>query len=113
VVPAAERLRYRGVLLGVTALLAVACASCPRGAPKAAQPMRDIDAVLKDHASELMKVPGVVGVYVGQLDDRKTPCLKVMVVKKTPELARVVPSKLEGYPVVLEESGVIRPMRED
>ena len=57
-----------------------------------------------------MAVPGVVGVYVGLLDDNKTPCLKVMVVEKTEELTRKIPKSLEGYPVVLEETGVIRPI---
>ena len=71
---------------------------------------RDINAVLKDHDKALMTVPGVVGVYVGLLEDGKTPCLKVMVVRKTSELVRTIPKTLEGYPVVVEETGVIRPL---
>jgi len=58
-----------------------------------------------------MAIPSVVGVYVGLLDDDRTSCLKVMVVQKTPELERKIPKSLEGYPVVLDETGVIRPMR--
>jgi hypothetical protein len=74
---------------------------------------RDINAVLRDHDKELMALQGVVGVYVGVLDDGKTSCLKVMVVRKTPDLERAIPKSLEGYPVVIEETGVIRPMRPD
>lgn len=72
---------------------------------------RDINAVLKDHDKELLAIPGVVGVYVGLLPDDKTPCLKVMVVKETEDLKRRIPKSIEGYPVLIEESGVIRPLK--
>ena len=72
---------------------------------------RDINAVLRAHQDELMAIPGVVGVYVGLMDDDKTPCLRVMAVKKNQDLERQVPKSLEGYPVVIEETGVIRPLR--
>lgn len=74
-------------------------------------PKRDINAVLRDRDKELMAIPGVVGLYVGLLEDGRTSCLKVMVVKKTPEIARKIPKSLEGYAVVLDETGIIHPMR--
>jgi len=70
-------------------------------------PFRDINAVLDDYDEVLMAVEGVVGVAMGLLEDGKTLCLKVLVIEKTSELARRIPSMIEGYPVVLEESGVI------
>jgi hypothetical protein len=73
-------------------------------------PVRDINDVLRDHDDELMAIPGVVGVYVGLMPDERTPCLKVMAARKTPELDQKVPKSIEGYPVVVEESGIIRPM---
>jgi hypothetical protein len=72
---------------------------------------RDINAVLRDHDDALMAIEGVVGVAVGLLEDGKTICLKVLVVRETPELVRRIPSSLEGYPVVVEETGVIRPLQ--
>jgi hypothetical protein len=72
---------------------------------------KDINAVLKDHEKELMAIPGVFGFYAGLLPDDKTPCLKLMVVKETEELKRRIPKTFEGYPVVIEESGVIRPLK--
>ena len=66
---------------------------------------RDINAVLRAHDRELLAINGVVGVYVGALDDGKTPCLKVMVVSKTAELERAIPKTLEGYPIVIEVTG--------
>jgi hypothetical protein len=71
---------------------------------------RDINDVLRLHDAELMAIPGVVGVAVGRMKDKHTPCLKVLVVKKTREIRQKIPKSIEGYPVVLEETGIIRPM---
>ena len=49
-------------------------------------------------------------VAIGLLDDGETPCLKIMVEKMTPELEKGLPKTLDGHPVVVEESGVIRPL---
>lgn len=73
-------------------------------------PRRDINAVLADHDNELLAIPGVVGVYVGLMDDQKTPCLKVMLARKDDKLERSTPRIIEGYPVVTEVSGEIKPM---
>ncbi len=101
-------------LLSLQAVL-FAGSGCKSGSTKVPAPQknmfrRDINAVLRDHDNELLALNGVVGVYVGVLDDGKTSCLKVMVVKKTTELERAIPKSLEGYPVVIEETGVIRPL---
>jgi len=74
-------------------------------------PLRDINAVLADHDQELMAIPGVVGVYVGQLNDEKTPCLKVMLAHKDASLEHRIPRVLEGHPVVTEVTGEIRPLK--
>ena len=65
--------------------------------------------MLEARDDELLAIPGVVGVYVGLLDDGETPCLKVMVVERTPDLDAQLPEMLDGYPVIVEETGVIRP----
>jgi hypothetical protein len=67
-----------------------------------------IDEVLKQNADRLMSAPGVVAVAVGECAGK--PCLKVLVVKKTAEQMKKIPSMLEGYPVVVEETGPIGPM---
>jgi hypothetical protein len=74
-------------------------------------PKRDINAVLRDHDKELLAIPGVVGVYVTLLEDGKTPCLKVMLAQKSAETERALPKTLEGYPVVTEVTGEIRPLQ--
>jgi hypothetical protein len=80
----------------------------PQSSPSSSRP--DINAVLADHAQELMAIDGVAGVYVGLLNDQKTPCLKVMLKRKDPALKQRIPRKLEGYPVVTEVTGEIRPL---
>lgn len=70
----------------------------------------DINSVKESHTSELMALEGVAGVYIGQRNDR-VPCIVVMVVKKSPGLLAKIPSELEGYPVLVEETGQIKPMK--
>ena len=96
-------------------LFSIACSATiwsQANQPGQHEPMtrKDINAVLKDHDKDLLTIPGVVGVFVGLLPDDKTPCLKVMVVKETEDLKRRIPNFIEGYPVLIEESGVIRPL---
>jgi hypothetical protein len=100
-------------------LLAVVfyCAGCRIGPenesamPNSNMSRRDINLVLQEHDDELLAIPGVVGVFAGLLEDGKTQCLKVMADRKTRELERTIPKSLEGYPVVLEETGPIRPLQ--
>jgi hypothetical protein len=100
---------HRLLLIGTTALL-IGCHSSMNSKDSSA-PQSDINAVLAAHDRELLAIPGVVGVYVGLLDDEKTPCLKVMLARKDPKLSRQIPRQLEGYPVVTEVTGEIRPLR--
>ena len=72
----------------------------------------DINQVIKDHAGRLMAVPGVVGVAAG-LSPEGTPCIIVMAVKITPALRRRIPGRLQGHPVIIEETGEIRAMSDD
>ena len=74
------------------------------------RPRRDINAVLADHDKQLMSIPSVVGVYVGLLDDQKTSCLRVMLAEDNPASRRAIPRTIEGYRVVTEITGPIKPM---
>jgi hypothetical protein len=68
-----------------------------------------IEEVLMKYTDNLMSIPGVVGTGQGLFDGKS--CIKVFVVKKTPELEDKIPEKLEGYPVKIKETGVIRAER--
>ena len=65
-----------------------------------------IESVLKKHAQRLMLLPGVRGIAQGEFD--RKPCIKVYVTRKTHELLRQIPSNLEGYTVIVEESSEFR-----
>lgn len=96
-----------GVLLSICLLaLAGSLAIAQNDSPVA---RRDINAVLAAHDKALLAIPAVVGVYVGTLDNGK-PCLKVMLVDKNREAERKIPPVIEGYPVVTEVTGKIRPL---
>ena len=71
-------------------------------------PRRDINAVLAAHDKELLAIPDVVGVYVGTTEDRRTPCLKVMLARTNAETLQKIPGRIDGYPVVTEVTGDVR-----
>lgn len=66
---------------------------------------RTIEEVIKEHTEELMSVPGVVGVGQGLCDSN--PCIKVLVIEKTPEIDKKIPHVLDGYKVMIEVTGKI------
>ena len=65
-----------------------------------------IEEVLKKYTDNLMSISGVVGTGQSLCDGKS--CIKVFVVKKTPELVGKIPEKLEGYPVKIKETGEFR-----
>jgi len=105
-----------GCLLVLVAAIAVQAAGCGKspenkgGAP--AMSTEDAIRVMDAHVKELMAIPGVIGVAVGALDDGK-PCITVLVARKTSEQGKRIPKEIEGYTVVIEQSGEIRPMAGD
>lgn len=76
---------------------------------KLEKPLRDINIVMKEHTQELMALPGVVGIYIGKTRDDQF-CIRIMVEKKTKQLQKKIPKIIEGHPVEIDETGVIRPL---
>lgn len=107
----ASKIPARGSIVLLVTLLLAGCRPGPRAPSSDSEPppMRPVAEVIAAHAPELMKIPGVAGVYEGETRDH-TPCVRVMVVKRTKELDSRLPRKLDGYPVEVEETGVIRPL---
>ncbi len=84
---------------------ALACSrSQPGGAPVT---MKSIDEVLAAHTDSLMKLPGVVGTAVGLCDGER--CIKVLVADSSSRTKGRIPSRLEGYRVVVDVTGTIQP----
>ena len=84
-------------------LLAFTLSASSKGSSMAAKSIKE---VLSDHARALISIPGVVGAGEGLCDGE--PCIKVFVIKKTPEIEKTLPSTLEGYPVRIEKTGEIK-----
>lgn len=70
------------------------------------KPNETIRMVLERHARRVVSLPGVVGVAEGETDGG--PCITVYVVEKTDRVVDQIPSDLEGWPVVIRESGEFR-----
>ena len=65
-----------------------------------------IEQVLRAHTDAWLAIPGVVGTAIGLKQGK--PCILVLVARKTKEIAARIPGKVDGYPVVIEESGRFR-----
>ncbi len=105
----------------VTVLLAGALAACSgsqRGAAgrgggnmeeetEVTLPARSIDDVLAAHTDSLMALPGVVGTAIGLCEGER--CIKVLLAESSPANRGRIPPRLEGFRVVVEVTGAIRP----
>lgn len=86
-----------------------ACSGSQRGAGQGSDSVvtRGIDDVLAAHTDSLLALPGVVGTAVGLCDGER--CIKVLVADSSADTRNRIPARLEGYRVVVEVSGTIRP----
>lgn len=66
----------------------------------------DIAAVKNRHETWIMNLPGVVGTAIG--DCQGSPCIKVYIKEKNPELERQIPKQLEGFKLDIEVIGPIK-----
>jgi hypothetical protein len=65
-----------------------------------------IEAVLKKYTDQLMSLPGVIGTGEGLYKGK--PCIKVFLIKRAPDLEKKIPVELEGYKVIIEETGTVQ-----
>jgi len=104
---AVKMISFRIYLIAI-AFFALTLADKNIGDCRGKNPMAEetIKEVLKKHTKDLMSIPGVVGTGQGLCEGK--PCIKVFVIKKTPDLDQKIPQTLEGYPVVVEETGEVK-----
>jgi len=106
-------MRAQGLVVAALALLLAGCKPrVPEPAPAATpEPPPELPAalVIAKNAEHLMGIPGVVGVYEGQTNGK--PVLRVMVLSRADSTISKIPKSLEGYPVEIEVSGPVKPMR--
>ncbi len=95
-----------GALLGGTAACAQPLPERDDAQGEGQMAGRTIEEVLSQHTDSLMSIPGVVGTAIGECAGK--PCIRILVVKKTPELSAKLPTTLEGFLVDVQETGEIR-----
>ncbi|MDL1955995.1 MAG: hypothetical protein LWW95_02935 [Candidatus Desulfofervidus auxilii] len=65
-----------------------------------------IEEIKNKYESKFMAIDGVVGVGIGKTKDGVS-CIKVYVKEKTTEIEKLIPNKVEGINVEIEEIGEI------
>ena len=66
---------------------------------------KPIALVIKEHRSSLLAISGILG--IGQGGSPKDPHITVYVQSKNFRICPLIPSVLDGYPVVIQETGDI------
>ena len=101
----------RGFIIAGLLCMMAAVGAC--GNEETTMQEKTIEQVLRENTDSLMALPGVVGTAQGECAGE--PCIKVLVVEKTPDLLEKIPTVIDGYAVELEPhtgAQVIAPLRE-
>ena len=69
-------------------------------------PEKTIEQVQEEHTDEWMAIPGVEGTAIGLFKGK--PCIKILTSSRAGEIRAKIPSKVEDYPVIIEETGAFR-----
>ncbi len=69
-------------------------------------PTTYIEPVQEEHTDEWMAIPGVEGTAIGLSEGK--PCIRIFTSLKPKELRDKIPLTVEGYPVIIEETGTFR-----
>jgi hypothetical protein len=67
---------------------------------------KTIEQVQEEYTDKWMAIDGVEGIAIGVFEDK--PCIKIYSSKKVEELQSKIPSMVEDYPVIIEETGIFR-----
>ena len=67
---------------------------------------RAIEEVRQEHSEAWMAMPGVEGTAIGLFEDK--PCIIIFSSGKAKALHGLIPSTVEGYTVIIEETGAFR-----
>lgn len=72
---------------------------------------KTIEQVLKEHTDHLMSISGVVGTGIGESQGKS--CIMVFVIEDNPELRKKIPTQLDGFNIVIQETGEIRALEKE
>ena len=70
--------------------------------------LRPINEVLRGHEDEILAIPGVTMIIIGA-NLQGEPCIKVGVEVANADVEERIPREMEGWPVVIEETGEVGP----
>ena len=74
-------------------------------------PERTIEQVQEEHTDAWMAIPGVEGTAIGLSEGK--PCIRIFTSSKPQELRAKIPPNVEGYPVIIEETGAFRALDQE
>ena len=95
-----------GVMILGSSVLCCMRNTADEGVGERNMPEKTIEDVQQEHTEEWMSIPGVVGTAIGEFEGK--PCIRVFVAEKTKEVMEKVPSEIEGFRVIIDETGEIR-----
>jgi hypothetical protein len=70
---------------------------------------KTIEQTQEAHTREWIAIPGVEGTAIGLYEGK--PCIKVFSSVKPQKLQGKIPSSVEGYLVIIEETGTFRALK--
>ncbi len=97
--------------IAAAGILAGCCYTGPSDLEKGqSMPERTIEQVQEEHTDGWMAIPGVEGTAIGLSEGK--PCIRIFTSLKPKELRDKIPSTVEGYPVIIEETGMFRALEQ-
>ena len=99
------------VLIISATVVAISLAGCSFGEARKTEQgecvaSKSIEEVLKEKTDEWMAILGVEGTAIGLF--RGKPCIQIFTSVKTDEVRAKIPSTVENYPVIIEQTGQFR-----
>jgi hypothetical protein len=71
---------------------------------------KTIEQVLEERTDQWMAIPGVEGTAIGLFEDK--PCIMILSSVAPQQLRSEIPETLNGYNIVIQETGTFRAMEE-
>ena len=96
-----------GVLAGASMLAGCGSYADPSDPGQGqSMPEQTIEQVQEEHTDEWMAIPGVQGTAIGMSEGK--PCILILSSVKPETVQDKIPSTVQGYPVVVRETGAFR-----
>ena len=73
-------------------------------------PEQTIEQVQENHTDRWMAMPGIQGTAIGMSEGK--PCILILSSVKAETLQDRIPSEVEGYPVIIRETGAFRALEQ-